>query len=455
MEDLKKNKICRVVIEGYTSEGLGVAHIDGRAVFVTETVRGDECLIRLVKVPEKGPVYARLETLLSPSPMRQRSGCTSAHICGGCAFQHVRYEEELRLKRERVQDAFQRIAGLALPVETILPAETINGYRNKAQFPVRNIDGRPAFGFFKARSHTLVPIEHCAIQHECANRCAVALRSWMEIHQIPAYDEQTGSGLIRHIFARVGVTSGQVICCIVATKMTLPHASTLIAALRTECPELVGIVVQENTRGDNVILTGKERVLWGVPSIEDVLCGKLFSLSVMSFYQVNHDQAERLYEQAVSLAGLTGCETVLDLYCGTGTLTLCLADRAARVIGVDIADKAIADAKVNAARNQVTNVSFFCEDAALLASRLATQKENVDVVFVDPPRRGLEEPVISIIRDIGPHRVVYVSCDPATLARDLLRFQRVGFHTTQCVCVDMFPRTSHVEVVALLTKADI
>lgn len=452
MEILKKNEIHRAVIEGYNSAGLGVTHLAGRAVFVEGTARGDECLLRLVKVPATGPVFAKTERLITPSGARRESGCPSAAQCGGCAFQHISYEEELALKLARVQDALTRIAKIDLAVERIVPAAAVYGYRNKALFPVRMSDGQPVIGFFRARSHTIVPIETCVIQNEQANRCARAVRDWMKTYKVPAYDEQTGEGLVRHVYVRTNADN-QALCCLVTTRPKLPQSPALIRALRAACPGLIGIVVQTNTRRDNVILTGRQHALWGTDVLEDVLCSLRFSLSVTSFYQVNRDMAERLYETAVTMADLTGTETVLDLFCGTGTLSLCMASRANHVIGVDVVAAAIADARRNADRNSLANTEFLCADAAEAAESLIQRKQRIDVLVVDPPRRGLDEAVIAAVKTIAPERMVYVSCDPATLSRDLSRLNEAGYRATRCVAVDMFPRTANVETVVRLSRA--
>ena len=452
MEELKKNHVFRAVIDGYTSGGLGVARLNGRAVFVEGAARGDDCLLRLVKIPASGPLYARIETLETASPVRQPDGCSIAGRCGGCDFQHIQYGEELKLKEERVRDALTRIAKIDLVPERIMSAPGVSGYRNKALFPVRMAEGRPSTGFFRARSHMMMPAETCAIQNGMANACAAALRGWMARYKIPAYDEQTGGGLVRHLFVRTGASTGQVLCALAVTRPKLPQGPALIQALREACPGLVGVVLDLNTRRDNVILTGRQRTLWGQDWMEDILCGLRFRLSVMSFYQVNPAQAERLYEKAQEMAGLTSRETVLELYCGAGTLSLCLARAAAKVIGVDIVQKAVADARGNAERNGIENAEFRLADAGQAAEVLAEEGVRPDVLVVDPPRKGLDETVVGALKTLVPARMVYISCDPATLARDLARLRDVGYQADRCAPVDMFPRTAHVETVVLLSK---
>ena len=447
---MKKNELFRAVIEGYTSAGLGVARLEGRAVFVEGTARGDHCLLRLVKLSESGPLYARIEKLETPSPARIESGCPAAGRCGGCDFQHVTYEEELALKEERVRDALGRIAKIDLVPESILPAPAVTGYRNKALFPVRMAAGQPVTGFFRARSHEIVPVEACALQNDRANACAAALRAWMERYHVPAYDEATGGGLIRHLFVRTAAHTGQALCCIAATGKP-PRVPALIHALREACPDLVGVVLDLNTRRDNIILTGRQHTLWSLDWMEDILNGLTFKLSAMSFFQVNPAQAERLYALASEMAGLNGAETVLELYCGAGTLSLCLARQAARVIGVDIAASAVADAQQNALRNEIQNAQFLRADAGQAAQALAREGIRPDVLVVDPPRKGLDLTVMEAVQALRPARMVYVSCDPATMARDIARLRDIGYRAERCAPVDMFPRTANVECVVQLT----
>ncbi|MDR0381782.1 MAG: 23S rRNA (uracil(1939)-C(5))-methyltransferase RlmD [Oscillospiraceae bacterium] len=448
---LKKNMRCRGVVEGYTSEGLGVARLNGRAVFVHGGARGDECLLRILKAGPDGPVYAAIETLLVPSPARRPPTCPAYRTCGGCHFQHISYEEELALKRTRVEDALVRVGKLDLPVEAIWPAPALDGYRNKALFPVRAVDGRPSTGFFRARSHELVPVERCALQSESANALAAALRAWMEDCGVAPYDEATGTGLIRHLLVRA--SEDEALACLVTSEAAIPCRQALVKRLRAVCPTLVGLVLQVNTRRDNVVLSGKTSVLWGRETMEDTLCGLRFRLSAVSFYQVNRSQAERLYTLAAEYAALGAGDTLFDLYCGVGTLTLHLARAGARGYGVEISAEAVRRARENAAKNNLPQVRFLQGDAAETTARLRADGVRPDVVTVDPPRKGLAAALIDTIAQMAPARVVYLSCDPATLARDLARFAPLGYRAVRCAAVDMFPRTAHVESVVLLERA--
>ena len=311
-----------------------------------------------------------------------------------------------------------------------------------------------AIGFYRARSHRVVPVKRCLIQPEAADKTAAAVGEWMRRYKIPAYDETTGKGLVRHIYVRVN-QKGESLCCVVINGKQAPREPELAAYVCAAVPHTVGVLVNSNTKRGNVILGEKYRTLWGQDFLMDTLCGLAFKLSVPSFYQVNHDQAEVLYGRALAYAGLTGAETVVDLYCGIGTITLCLARQAGRVIGAEIVPAAIRDARENAARNHIENAEFFCGDAAEAAARLEAEGLRPDVITVDPPRKGLAPEVIGSIAAMGPSRVVYVSCDPATLGRDVKRFGELGYRAVRACAVDMFPGTRHVETVVLLSKGEI
>ena len=313
-------------------------------------------------------------------------------------------------------------------------------------------DGRPVAGFFSGKTHRVIPVRHCRIQPDCADAIRGAVLAWMEQYHIRAYDEQTHTGYIRHIYIRFGAESGQILVCIVANCAQLPKKKQLVAALLAAEPGITTIVFSPNTKKGNTVLGTEFHPLYGDGTITDTLCGLQFRLSAPAFYQVNHAQAERLYEKAVQLAGLTGNETVLDLYCGTGTITLCLARHAKKAIGVEIVPQAIEDAKFNAAQNGMENAEFFCMDAGQAAKMLADRRTRPDVIVVDPPRKGVSSDVIEAISAMAPQRVVYVSCDPATLARDLKLLTAAGYTLQTAEAFDLFPRCAHVETICLLSK---
>lgn len=447
METLEKGSVYTAVIDGYSSEGLGIARVNGAVVFVPHAVRGEEIDLRITKVM-KTSCAGEIVKIHNPSPERMEPECPYAGKCGGCAYRHLTYPEELWAKRQRVQDALTRIGGLDLTVEEILGAKNPEHYRNKSQYPV-GADG--SIGFFQARTHKVVPIRRCLIQTEAADRTAQAVGEWMRRYKISAYDETTGKGLVRHVCVRVN-RKGESLCCVVVNGNKVPREPELAAYVTAAVPHTVGVLLNSNTRRGNVVLGDKYRTLFGRNYLMDTLCGLEFKLSMPSFYQVNRDQAEVLYGKALKFAGLTGNETVLDLYCGIGTITLCLAKAAKRVIGAEIVPPAIRDAKENALRNHVENAEFFCGDAADIAAKLESDGLRPDVVTVDPPRKGLAPEVIASVAAMGPEKVVYVSCDPATLGRDVKIFREFGYEAKRAAAVDMFPGTAHVETVVLLSR---
>lgn len=445
----QKNQIVTLTIDAYSSEGDGIARLDGMAVFVKGALRGEVCRVKLLKVG-KTAAWGKVEQVVTPSPERQKSDCPHYPKCGGCALRHMTYGEELLMKRQRVEDALRRIGGLDISVDVIHGAQNPARYRNKAQFPVSGKDG-VSVGFYRARSHDVIDVERCLLQQESADRAGRAVKEWMLCHQISAYDEVAHKGLIRHVYARTN-RKGESLVCVLCNTDKLPHEQSLVEHICRFVPNTVGVVLGSNTEKTNVILGKSYRTLWGQDFLYDTLCGLTFKLSVPSFFQVNPEQTEVLYAKAAEFAGLTGKETVVDLYCGTGTISLVLAKNAKQVIGAEIVPSAIEDAKENAARNGLTNAEFICADAKEAAAELVRRNLKPDVISVDPPRKGMAQEVIAHIVSMQPQKVVYVSCDPATLARDCKRFAELGYVTVKAEAVDMFPRTHHVETVALLLR---
>ncbi len=444
---LREGAVYSAAVEGYASGGEGVARIEGMAVFVKGALRGERVRVRIEHVGHSA-AWGRVEKRLESSPARVEPDCPYYGVCGGCQFRHMTYAEELEAKRQRVEDALRRIGGADLAVSVIHGAENTLRYRNKVQFPV----AEGAIGYYRERTHQVVDIADCLLQPEADTACRAAFRDWMERFGVPAYDERTGRGLIRHLFLRTN-RRGEVLCCVAANGRSLPHGEELTDALRAAVPTLSGVVLSVNTRKTNVILGDEFRTLWGRDWLEEDLCGHSFRLSAPSFFQVNRAQTEVLYGRALEFAGLTGMETVVELYCGIGTISLTLAERAGRVVGVEAVPQAVADAQENARRNALEHkVRFHCGDAGDLAARLEREGIRPDVVVVDPPRKGLAPEVVDAIARMGPDRVAYVSCDPATLARDIKRFAPLGYAPVRAEAVDLFPRTAHVETVCLLTR---
>lgn len=451
---VKQNDILDLTITGYTSGGEGVARsAGGEAVFIPGAIRGELVRARVINVG-KTCAHGEIVQVLRSSAHRVEPRCPDFPACGGCEFWHMDYEEECSLKRQRVLDALMRIGGVSVDSLVLHAAPSIEGYRNKVQFPVAARNGRACAGFFRARTHELIAVRDCRIQPACAGRVRAAVLAWMERYHIRAYDERTHTGCIRHIYLRVGWQTGQVLVCVVANCDTLIKQAELCQSLLQAEPHIVSITVSYNTKRGNTVLGPREQTLYGPGYLEDVLLGLRFRLSARSFYQVNHAQAEKLYEKVLAFAALDRTQTALDLYCGTGTITLCLARQAGRAIGVEVVDAAIADAKQNARQNGLTNTEFFCADASQAAKQLAQSGIRPDVIVVDPPRKGVTEDVIEAMAEMAPARIVYVSCDPATLARDVKLLAARGYTLRQAEAFDLFPRCAHVETVVLMSRTE-
>ena len=454
---LQKNQILTLRIERLSSDGSGVAHsADGEAVFVPGTAPGDEARVRIVKDCGRY-AFGILDELLTPSPDRIPVDCPVAGPCGGCSLRHLDYAAELRAKQESVLDAFRRIGGLEVPVLDILPSPDVDRYRNKVQFPV-GIDknGVPCIGFYAGRTHRIVPCPDCKLQPSVLNEIGNALCAFFARQGIRPYDEQSGKGLVRHIFLRRGAHSGQIMVCLVCTRAKLPHAEQLCTVLRGQFPAISTILLNVNAKNTNVILGSENHILYGPGYIEDTLCGVPVRLGPLSFYQVNTLAAERLYGVAAQYAQLTPDDTLLDLYCGMGTIGLSMAEQCRELIGVEIVPEAIESAKANAARMGeavAAKSRFFCADAGQAATQLAAEGLHPDIVMLDPPRKGCDEATLSAVVRRAPRRVVYVSCNPATAARDAAWLERNGYHAEKVQPVDLFPRTKHCECVLLMSKS--
>lgn len=451
--ELHKNQLIQLSITGMTAEGFGVGRHQGMAVFVPLTAPGDLAEVRVVKL-EKRYAYGRLERLLSPSPHRIEPNCPVFAQCGGCCYRHIKYPAELQIKEERVRDALSRIGGFSdLTLRPILAASSRDGYRNKALLPL-GIDknGSLQMGFYAVNSHRIVNCEDCRLQPEEFRLAMDVFRKWSEQYGDPVYDEASHSGRMRRLYLRKGESSGELMVCVVVNGNGLHHEAELISMLREALPSLASVVINSNRERTNVALGKKCRTVFGTDTIRDTLCGLEFHLSPLSFYQVNRSQAERLYGQTAEYAALTGAETLLDLYCGTGTIGLSMARRARKLIGVEVVPEAVENAKMNAEINGINNAEFLCSDASQAAKLLAERGEKPDIIILDPPRKGCGEDLIETVASFAPERIVYVSCDPATLARDLKKFAELGYPPVEATPVDMFPGTAHVEVVCLLSK---
>lgn len=456
---LQKNQILTLRIERLSSDGSGVAHSpDGETVFVPGAAPGDEADVRIVK-DCKRYAFGILDHLRTPSPDRIPVDCAVAGPCGGCSLRHLDYTAELRAKQENVTDAFRRIGGLDVPVLDICPSPEVDRYRNKVQFPVGlDKNGNPCIGFYAGRTHRIVPCPDCKLQPGVLNDIGNALCRFFAENGIQPYNEETGRGLVRHIFLRRGAHSGQIMVCLVCTRPNFPHADALCTRLREQFADIATILLNVNSKNTNVILGTETHTLYGPGYIEDTLCGVPVQLGPLSFYQVNTLAAERLYGIAAQYAQLTPDDLLLDLYCGMGTIGLSMVDHCRELVGVEIVPEAIESAKANAARmgDAVAAKScFFCADAGQAATRLAAEGLHPDVVMLDPPRKGCDEATLSAVVRMAPRRVVYVSCNPATAARDAAWLEQNGYHAEKVQPVDLFPRTKHCEAVLLLTKLNV
>ena len=453
---LQKNQVLTLTIERLSNDGSGVAHSpDGEAVFIPGTAPGDIAAIRIVKDCGRY-AFGILDAIQTPSPDRIPVDCAVAGPCGGCSLRHLDYAAELRAKGESVTDAFRRIGGLDVPVLPPLPSPEIDRYRNKVQFPVgRDKNGKPCIGFYAGRTHRIVPCPDCKLQPDVLNEIGNTLCDFFAAHNIQPYDEQTGKGLVRHVFLRRGVHSGQIMVCLVCTRPKLPHTEELVRQLREQFPDIATILLNVNAKNTNVILGNETHTLYGPGFIKDTLRGVPVRLGPLSFYQVNTLAAEQLYSIAEEYAQLTPNNLLLDLYCGMGTIGLSMVDSCRELIGVEIVPEAIDSAKANAARMGDTIAAksrFFCADAGQAATQLAAEGLHPDVIILDPPRKGCDEATLSAVVRMSPRRVVYVSCNPSTAARDAAWLEQNSYHAEKVQPVDLFPRTKHVECVLLMSK---
>ena len=446
---LIKNEIYEALITDYTTEGQGIAHIDGCAVFIPNAICGEKVRVRIEKAA-KNWAAGKIVEILERSPHRVNRECPVAKLCGGCNFWHMDYEEETRLKAERVRTCLNRIGGENIAEMPILAAPDCHGYRNKAQYPVA-FKKKAYAGFFRASTHQVIENDRCRILPKETDEVKNAVIDHVNQFRISVYDEVAHKGLLRHIYVRRGAVSGQILVCLAVNGRSLPHTPELIARLQ-RIPGFTTLVLSVNTKKGNAVLGDEFITLCGPGYIEDTLCGLNFRLSPRSFYQVNHGQAERLYRAAIEQAGITKDDTVLDLYCGVGTITLAMAGAAGKVIGVEVIPQAVEDARDNARRNSIENAEFFCGDAGQAALELEKQGVRADVVVVDPPRKGLNADTIEALHRFSPRRIVYVSCDPATLARDVALLKERGYRVKNALACDLFPRCSHIESVVTLVK---
>ncbi len=442
---MQKNEIYELTITGMTDEGDGVGRVDGMAVFVPYTIVGEQVRVLIVKVL-KTFAYGKLLEVIKPSVHRTKAECPHFYQCGGCQLWHMDMEEELAYKQQKVTDCLKRIGKLDVEAEKTVLASDYLRYRNKAQFPVTP----EGIGFYRRNSHHVIPMEDCLIQGKWNRDILRAVQAWMTEYSIPAYEEQSHKGLIRHIYTRSGESG--ILVVLVTTRAELPHQKELVERLGGLNLPICGIVQNINSERTNVVLGREMKTLWGKDYLVDAIGRVKFKISPHSFYQVNPEATLRLYDIAKKFANLTGKEILWDLYCGIGTIGLFMADMARKVIGVEIVPQAIENAKENAERNGIENAEFYCGKAEEVAPKLMEQGERPDVVILDPPRKGCDERLLQTVVEVKPERIVYVSCKPSTLARDLKYLTDKGYTVSRVVPVNMFPKTEHIESVALLRR---
>ncbi|WP_425058037.1 23S rRNA (uracil-C(5))-methyltransferase RlmCD [Sporomusa carbonis] len=447
-----KNYIINITGLGHSGEGVG--RYQDFTVFVPQALPG-ETILAVITTVKKNYAVGRLLAVHSPSPRRVTPECSIYDLCGGCQLQHLSYQEQLNSKRQQVVDAVTRIGKLSdVVVHPTLGAANPWYYRNKMQFPVGRKNGKVVVGCFSQGTHDIVDTENCLIQHQVNNDIVREVRKVIEALGIDTYDEHTGKGIIRHVLGRVGTATGEIMAVLVTATEHLPQRKILIDRLRDNIPGLVSIIQNINTKRTNIILGDKTVTLWGRDTITDKLGQFSFAISAKSFFQVNTVQAEVLYNQAVKYAKLTGSETVIDAYCGTGAITLFLARQAGKVYGIEIVEPAIIDARRNAVANNVSNAEFIVGDTVDVMPRLFKQGIRPEVIVVDPPRAGCQQAVLETFVRMDPKRIVYVSCNPASLARDLAVLNSYGYIAREIQPVDMFPQTFHVECVTLMSKVE-
>ncbi|NLL16723.1 MAG: 23S rRNA (uracil(1939)-C(5))-methyltransferase RlmD [Clostridiales bacterium] len=462
----QKNDVIRLNIEGMTSEGSAVGRHNSFTVFVPNGAIGDVIDCRIIKV-KKNYAIGKIERIISPSPDRIESDCPVSFSCGGCTYRHIDYEAQLRIKRQMVEDAFRRIGGIQIDVNPVMPSPEINGYRNKAQFPVREENGEIKIGFFAPRSHRIIECGGiCRLQPEQFGEIVNEVRSWMQEGKIKAYDESTGKGLVRHIYLRKGFATGEIMLCLVLNgNLKEKDKAQLIKRITEKHDSVKSICLNKNTRDTNVILGDDFELIYGEKAIGDRLGDLEIKLPPEVFYQINKEQAERLYKKAAELASLKGGETLMDLYCGTGTIGLFMIKEAMKesantgstpikLIGVEVVEESVKTARENAKMNGINNTEFICATAEKAAEILLQRGDIPDVLVIDPPRKGCTPELIDTIAKMNPERIVYISCDCATLARDAAIFKEKGYALHTPTPVDMFPHTPHVECVTLMSRIE-
>ncbi len=449
---IRKNDEIKLTITTLTSSGSGLGRYEDMAVFAENTAVGDEITAHIIKV-KKNYAVGKIKKIIKPSKDRIVSDCEVSNQCGGCAYRHISYEAELREKKQSVTDAMTRIGGIDKQAADILHIKEPSHYRNKAQVPLSmSEDGKISAGFYSKRSHRVVDCDDCKLQMREFSPIIKAVKRFVAENPISVYDEKTNKGLVRHIYLRRGAKTGDIMVCLVINGNDLPRKDRLIEALTATDKNIKSVVLNVNKEDTNVVLGKKCITIYGSDCIEDELLSLRFRISPLSFYQVNPEGTEILYSKAREYANLSADDTLLDLYCGAGTIGLTMARYAKQVIGVEVIPEAIENAKENAKINGIDNARFICDDASGAAKTLYDEGIRPNVVVLDPPRKGCSSDVLETVAKMAPDRIVYVSCDSATLARDCKIFSELGYAVKEYTAVDMFPRTCHCECACLLCR---
>ncbi|URZ17924.1 23S rRNA (uracil(1939)-C(5))-methyltransferase RlmD [Clostridium felsineum] len=451
---VKKNNDYEIYIDDFGNMGEGIGKVDNFTVFVKGAVKGEKVKAKIIKV-NKNFAIGKLIDVIEKSEDRAEPVCSIYNKCGGCQLQHLKYEKQLEFKKNKVTECLRRIAKVDLSTVKInetIGMETPNYYRNKVQLPVGEVNGEVKIGFYRERSHDIIEVDKCFIQDDTANEIMLVVKKWIKDFNIEAYNEALGKGVLRHIMIRKAFKTGQIMLVLVTNTEKLPQKKELIHRITTEIKGIKGIIQNINNKKTNVVLGQREITLWGENIIEDYIGEFKFNVSSKSFFQVNPVQTEKLYETVLRFAGLTGNEVVFDAYCGTGTISLFLSQKANKVYGVEMVPEAIENAKINAQQNGVGNAEFIVGKAEEEIPKLIEKGIKPEIVVVDPPRKGCEKALLESIAGGEPRTIVYVSCDPATLSRDLGILNELGYEVKEVQPVDMFPETGHVETVVLLQR---
>ena len=451
---VEKDKKYIIDIEAISSDGNGIAHVDGFTIFVPGAAAGDVSEVVITKVKPRF-AYGKITRLITPSRDRVNPICQIYENCGGCQLQHISYEAELREKKNIIENAMKRIGGFgAFRITDIIGMDNPVRYRNKAIFPVGYVKGKAVCGFYAMKSHDIIPLDDCMIGDELNRDINNAVIKYMTENNVSAYDEVTHSGVIRRVFTRKSFSTGDMMVVISANAKKLPQSENLVEKLKGVSDRIKSVILNINTKRNNFLITEENVTLWGLDRIEDTLCGIKFEISPQSFFQINPIQTEKLYSKVMELADIDKTMSVMDIYCGIGTISLCAAKQAGKVIGIEIVERAIDDAKKNAENNGIDNAEFFADSAENIVPKLINQGERPDVVILDPPRKGSDEATLSAVVTAQPKRIVYVSCNPATLARDAAYLAKKGYEINDAYGFDLFPKTMHVESIVLMSRDD-